>query len=656
MLREAAECLEALSAEQPLVLVLEDLHWSAQATVALLGWLARRRGPARLLLIGAYRPVEVIVQGHPLHALKHELALHGQCVEIHLEGLHAADVAAYLAARLPGCKGDDRLAEVLYRRTDGHPLFLVTVVDEFVRQGLVQEMAGRWAVKGQLDRIAGLMPDTLRQLVAQQFGRLSPEQQHVLEAACVMGMESTVAAMAAGTAMTDVAIETQCATLARQGQFLQAQGVEAWPDGTLTGQYRFRHVLYQQVMYERLPVAQRIRLHMQIGARLEAGYGTQATMRAAELAMHFARGQAVVQALPYWQQAAENALQRAAHAESMDHLNRGLEALQTLPPSREHLQYALALQTLLGVVLTITKGFTAPETMHAYTRARELGRQLGDPPDLFAALWGLWLSAVVREELATIRALGEELMRLAECASPQAAYLKRAHNVQGITHFWHGEWVASRTHFEKSLALDASLQRDVLDFYGHDTEVSARSYLACVLYFLGYPDQALRRSQEALAAARALAHPHSLALALFFAVWVHWLRAEVSAMQTHNTELLAIASREGFPYWAAQAAMWRSWLLTVQGHSAEGIALFSQGVAARRARGAKAYPKFQTVLMMDAYNRVGQAEKGLRLMTEAQADAETTKEGLHEVTAVSRHGLRRGTTRALRGWGFKPHS
>ena len=305
--------------------------------------------------------------------------------------------------------------------------------------------------------------------------------------------------------------------------------------------------------------------------------------------------------------------------------------------------------------MSITKGFAAPETMRAYTRARELGRELGNPPELFPALWGVWLSAVVRGDLAAVRRLGAELMRLAKRSLHQTLYRKRAHNVQGITHFWHGEWSLARTHFEKSLALDATSQPDVLDFYGQDTEVSARSYLACVLCILGYPDQALRRSQEALAAARALLHPHSLALALFFAVWTHWLRAEVAAMQAHNTELLALANREGFPYWAERGDMWRSWLLTAQGQFAEGMALFSQGVSARRARGAKAYPQFSTALMLDAYHRAGQVEMALRLMAEAQIDMDTRQEGLHEVALLRLKGellLQQTTPDAPRADGY----
>jgi predicted ATPase len=147
MLRELAEALEAMSATQPLVLILEDLHWSDHVTLDLLSWLARRREPAWLLVVGTYRPVEVIIHGHPLPAVHQELALHGQCVGVHLEGLSEAEVTAYLTARFPGSSVAAHLAGVLHRRTEGQPLFMVQTVDAWVRQGWVAEVGGSGACR-----------------------------------------------------------------------------------------------------------------------------------------------------------------------------------------------------------------------------------------------------------------------------------------------------------------------------------------------------------------------------------------------------------------------------------------------------------------------------------------------------------------------------
>jgi hypothetical protein len=200
MLREFAEAVEALTAIRPLVLVLEDLHWSDRATLALVAYLAQRRAPARLLLLGTYRPVEVIVHGHPLQAVKTALTLHGHCVELVLEVLPAAAVAAVVAARVPGHALPPAMVAALHRRTDGHPLFLVQLVDGLLRQGVLVEVGGRWALAAGLAAIEATVPESLRQLIEQQFDGLSAAQQQVLEAASVAGLAGAVAAVAARAA------------------------------------------------------------------------------------------------------------------------------------------------------------------------------------------------------------------------------------------------------------------------------------------------------------------------------------------------------------------------------------------------------------------------------------------------------------------------
>jgi DNA-binding winged helix-turn-helix (wHTH) protein len=285
MLRELAEALEVVTAEQPLVLVLEDLHWSDHATLDLIAWLARRREPARLLLLGTYRPVEVLVHEHPLQALKQDLALHRQCVELCLEGLNEAAVAAYLTARFPGGSLPAGLVRMLYRRTEGQPLFMVQAVDAWVQQGWVTEVAGEWVMQVGLEAVATGVPESVRQMILQQFDGLCPAEQGVLEAASVVGVEFTTAAVAAGVESTMEPVEERCEALVRRGQFLRGCGVEEWPDGTVAGRYAFLHALYQQVVYQQVPVGRRMQIHRRLGMREEAGYGERASEHAAELAM-----------------------------------------------------------------------------------------------------------------------------------------------------------------------------------------------------------------------------------------------------------------------------------------------------------------------------------------------------------------------------------
>jgi predicted ATPase len=631
MLREFAEAVEAFTMDRLLVLVLEDLHWSDHATLDLIAWLARRREPARLLLVGTYRPVDVIVREHPLQAVHRDLMLHGQCADLRLEGLTEAAVVAYLAARFPGSAVATKLARVLYRRTDGHPLFMVQTVEAWLQQGWMAQVGGSWVVTVALAEVEAGVAESLRQMIEHQLDGCSPAEQRLLAAASVAGAEFSAAAVAAGLETAVVEVEERCAVLARRGQFVQPDGVEEWPDGTVAGRYRFRHAVYQQVVYDRLPPGLRFQFHRRLGEREEAAYGVRAAEQAAKLAMHFDHGRDYGRSSPYRRQAAENALRRHAYHEALDHLTRGLEVLQTLPATRDNIQSALELHTLLGMVLTVTKGFAAPEAAQAYARARELCQQVGDTPHLFPTLWGLWVYALVRTELHTARELGEELMHLAESAPTPASHLRRAHNVLGITLFWLGELGVARIHFERGMALDESRQHSALDFfYGQEAEAVSRAYLACILWFLGAPDQALHQSQEALATARALAHPHSLALVLNFAAWVHRLRGDATAMHERVAELVALTNQEGFAYWAAQATLWRGWLLTTQGQHAEGIALMLQGLTACHATGASPYRGNHQALLAEAYRNAGQVDEGLRVVDEALASADITGERLYE--------------------------
>src|SRR5262249_31783002 len=221
MLRELAEALEVLTTEQPLVLVVEDLHWSDYATLDWLSFVARRRELARLLVVGTYRPEEVILREHPLKSVKQELQLHSLCQELALELLPERAVAAYLTARFPDHQVQAALVHTLYQRTEGNPLFLVTIVEELLRQGLLVP-AGQELILNDVIAGTGTVPENLQQMMEQQFERLSPTEQQVLEAASVAGVEFSAAAVAAGLAAPVEEVEQPCARLARRGQFVRA--------------------------------------------------------------------------------------------------------------------------------------------------------------------------------------------------------------------------------------------------------------------------------------------------------------------------------------------------------------------------------------------------------------------------------------------------
>src|SRR5262245_3400995 len=389
MLREMDEAVEALAAERPLVLVLEDLHWSDRATLDLIVWLARRREPARLLLLGTYRPVDVIVRAHPVRAIARELRLHQRCEELSLELLTEADVAQHLALRFPGGRLPLALARAVHRRTDGNPLFMVAVVDAPMRQGWIAAVDDRWEWKPVAADAAMQVPPTLREMVEQRLEELDPELQRLLESAAVAGPDFSAAAVAGGLEADVANTDEQCAALARRGQFLQAAGVEAWPDETEAGRYRFIHALYQHVIYEGIRPGRRRELHRRIGARMESGYRARVAERGAELARHFVEGRDAPRAVLYLRRAAQSALERSAYHEAIGHLRQGLEALQHLPDGLERARDELEFQIALGPLLMAVRGIASAAVGETYTKAIELCQQLPDTPHVFRATWGL---------------------------------------------------------------------------------------------------------------------------------------------------------------------------------------------------------------------------------------------------------------------------
>lgn len=335
MLRELAEALESLTTERPLILILEDLHWSDGATLDWLAYVARRRDAARLLVLATYRPGEARVAAQPVYPLTRELLVHGQGTELVLGTLSVVEVAAYVTQRFGAGPLAAALIPVLHQRTQGNPLFLATMVADLVPRGILHEGPTGWELTTALDTATVGVPETLRQLIEQQFERLAPTEQTIVEAASVAGVDFSAAAVAAGVDMCIEDVDVRCAMLARQGQFVHAQGDATWPDGTVAGQYRFGHALYQEVVYARLPVGSRTRMHQLIGQQLETAYGDQVWEIAAEPAVHFERGRDGFLAVQYRQQAAQNALRRHGHRDAIAHCTAGLEVLAALPETPE---------------------------------------------------------------------------------------------------------------------------------------------------------------------------------------------------------------------------------------------------------------------------------------------------------------------------------
>jgi predicted ATPase/pimeloyl-ACP methyl ester carboxylesterase/DNA-binding SARP family transcriptional activator/tRNA A-37 threonylcarbamoyl transferase component Bud32 len=619
MLREMAEFIEAVTAERPLILLLEDLHWADPSTLDLITWLARRQEPARLLLIGTYRPADVKLHNHPLQDVVQELHIHRQCVELNLSFLTETAVAAYLAGRFPELSLPDGLATLLHQRTAGNPLFMHNVVDAWLAQKALAEANSELRLQVPLEKLAVDVPDNLRALIEQQFRQLKQEECDILHAASVVGVEFSAAVVAAIVEQSEEKVEAICDTLAQRSYFLRSRGISEWPDGTVTAAFSFTHHLYQAVLYDRVTAGQQVRLHRQIGKRLEVAYGEQAGEQAAELADHFVRGRDARRAIKYLQLAAEQALQRSAHQEAIGHLTLALELLATLPDTPEQMECELTLQAALAPALLATKGWVAAEVEQAYLRARDLSRQLGATRQLSSILYGLAVLYEFRGEYQKSQLLMEQRLELPHLPEDTGPPLQ-SYTLLACSRFHQGSFAQAAEHAQQGLTLYNPEQHVSLDaYYGEEPGIFCHYWAAHALWFLGYPDQAVAKVQNALTLAEELGYKFGLVHAQEQAVYAYQFRREVAAVQKWAAATVALAAEQGFPYRQATATILGGWALAMTGELDEGLTRLQTGLAAYQATGAKIDTPYYLALLAEIYGRREQFDRGLETLNEALA-------------------------------------
>ena len=587
MLREIADAIEAMTAELPLILVLEDLHWSDYSTVDLVTYLARRRDPARLIVIGTYRPVDMVLGDHPLKAVKRELQAHGLSRELPLEYLTEEAVAQYLAVRLAQHQPPKRLARLIHRRSGGNPLFMVNLIEYLIAERAIALDEGGWQLRGGLVEIESGIPESVRELIERQIERLSPEERRVLEGASVVGMECSSVAIGAGLDESTEWVEEHCEALVRRYQFLTPGRLVELPDGTMTARYKFSHVLYLEVPYRLLPPMRRSQIHRRVGQRGEVIYRDRVSEIAAELSMHFEQGGDNPRAVKYLLHAATNAEYRSAHHEAEALARRGMQALQRLPPTAERDQHELSLMMILGVAVMAIKGFAADEARDVFESVLERVRRHATPSQTFRAQWLLTLFYYFRAELESAEKIGRQLLMLAD-TSGNSFFVLEAHRGVGSVLLELGRFDDALEHLEHSSGSGDVSPRESDDSHSRQTpQVVNACYAARATWALGYPDTALDRAERALSAAQDVRHPERLLIATHFAAQLNQLRGEHAATQERAETVISLAEEYGLPLWLAFGHMNRGWARIAQDDPDGGIEEMRRGLSMYDASGAR---------------------------------------------------------------------
>ena len=608
------------SLKQPVLLLIEDLHWLDRETEAWLHLLSERLATVRLLLLVNYRPEYQHAWGSKTYYTQLRLDPLGpaEAQEL-LTALVGDDVGATGRSPLQGLK------HLILAKTEGNPFFIEEIVQGFVEQGvLVREGIG-----GEQPPVARLarplaeiqLPATVQAVLTARIDRLPAAEKALLQTLAVIGKTFAWSLLARVVMQPEEELLGRLAHL-RAAEFIYEQ--PAFPES----EYTFKHALTQEVAYTSLLLDRRQALHERTAQAIEALYADRLAEHYEALAHHYSRSGNTPKAVDYLQRAGQQAAQRSVLAEAITHLTAAVDLLQTLPESPERLQQALALHLSLGSTLSMARGGRAsPDVQQAYSRAYALCQQVGETPQVFQALRGLCMFALTRAEHTRARDLAEQLLRLAQ-RWRDPAFESPACLVLGIVLWWQGECVAARDHLEAGLRLyDPQQHRGHVVLYGVDTAVACGVNLGLVLWALGSADQALQHLHRALALARDVAHPNTLQYALTFTAIGHHFRREARDVQEQAEMAIALINEQGLAgNFLALATCLQGWALAAQGQREAGLALMRQGLVHHQDSGQGAQRPWLLGVLAEACAHAGQLDEGLRLVTEALERAQQSGE------------------------------
>jgi class 3 adenylate cyclase/predicted ATPase len=590
------------SLNQPLIVILEDLHWIDEQSQELLNLLADSIGTAKFLLLVNYRP-----------EYSHQWNSKTYYTQLRLNPLGKESADEMLTALLGDGKDLIPIKRLIIERTEGTPFFMEEMVQALFEDGVLQRNGTMRLAKSMS---AVKVPATVQAILASRIDRLPAEEKELLQTLAVLGREFPLGLVQRVMRKPNDELERMISRL-QAGEFIYEQPAAG------DVEYIFKHALTQEVAYNALLVERRKLLHERAGEVLESMFVGQLDDHLYELAHHYSRSDNVSKAVEYLERAGQQALQRSGYADSISRLSAAIDLLQKLPDSPEHIQREVRLQLALGLAFMAVRGFAAPEVERAYTRAWELCERLGEPPELFVAMLGLCVMHLVRGVLRRAYELAEQLLQRAQSAHDPALLLY-AQVALGNTSYWMGKFLAAREYMEMAATVyDPERNRPLIfRYFGVDAGVLCLSYAAHTLWHLGYSDQALKRVHEALALAQRLSHPLSLAYAEIFVVVLRQFRREPRAGQESTERLIALSAEHGFTEMLAYATVLRGWEMAEQGRNEEGIAQIQEGLAASRATGAELTWPYSLCLLAEACMETGRLDDGLIALTEVLAAAD----------------------------------
>ncbi len=584
--------LEGL-ARQPILGVVEDAHWIDATSLEYLSMVVERAAKLPLLLLITFRPEFAPPWVNQPHL-----------TQVNLDRLPRERSAELIADLTRGKALPEATVAQIIERTDGIPLFIEELTKVLVERGGSSP--------------AREIPATLRDMLTARLDRMGGAKE-IAQIASVIGNEFSARLLRDVAPIAEERLDAELKKLV-DAELLFEQGDSA------SMSYRFKHALIHDAAYQSLVRNRRQDYHRKIAETLRERYPDVAETQPEILAHHYAGADLREAAIPYLKAAAEKSMRRSANPEAIGHLTKAQELLNGLPEGPERLQEELALQLALGTPLIATKGFASPEVGKVYARAREICELVGQAPQLFPVRWGLWVFHTARAEHRTAQQLAEECRGTGNAANDQDL-LMLAHHAAGVTLSALGQHSAALKELQQAIAIhDPDRHVSMAFAYGQDSGVACRCQAAFSQWFLGYPDEARRLNEEAVALAERINHPYSLAAALDYSAWVDQLRGDSAAAQKHAEDAIAISIKHDFVFWLLTGMILRGWALTASNRVEEGMTQMLQALGGYEQTGAGILRPYYLALLADVYRAAGKPAEALQRLEEAEAAVQANDE------------------------------
>ena len=595
---------------QPIFDLWDDLHWADPTTLELLGLLMNQAATSSLFMVMTFRPEFI----PPWPTRSH-------MTPITLSRLEGPDVEAMVTRLASGKAPPAEVVQHIVKKTDGVPLYVEELTKMILESGLLREESDRYELTGPLSNVT--IPATLQESLMARLDRL-PKLRDVAQLGAVLGREFEYEMLRALAPMDEARLQDGLSQLV-EAELLYQRGRP--PRAT----YIFKHALIQDAAYESLLKRTRQQCHRQVADLLESRFPETVEIRPELLAHHHTEANSPQTAVEYWLKAGQLAVHRFADREAVGHLEKGLGVLLTLPDTPERARLELTLQTSLGPALMATKGYAAPEVGNAYRRARDLCQQLKEITQLFPVLWGLWMYHLVRAEHEAANELTKQILSVAQTTGDPDLALE-AHFAVGLSAFYCGELLAAREHLEQAIsAYDPERHKGLASTYGGlDPGVCCLEYVAWTLWLLGYPDQALKRADEAQPLAKRVANLYTQSRSLYWDSLLRQFTGQWDVLRERIEVAISMAKEHGFALVLGVGSIMRGWALVTEGRAEEGIRQISQGVERYRATGAGFQLPHLLTALIEAHKKIDQPEEGLAVLAEADALVEKTGERYYE--------------------------